>query len=58
MLEHHWAVALRDAVVRAGGFRISDGFISPADLVAVGLASAAEAKKMQAPEKTPVGVKS
>ncbi len=28
LLEHHWA-GLRDAVVRAGGFRISDGFISP-----------------------------
>ena len=34
LLEHHWAVPLRDAVARAGGFRVSDGFISPADLVA------------------------
>src|SRR5205085_1241268 len=25
LLEHHWAVPLRDAIVRAGGFRISDG---------------------------------
>ena len=33
LLEHHWAVPLRDAIVRAGGFRISDGFISPLDLV-------------------------
>ena len=33
LLEHHWAVPLRDAVARAGGFRISDGFISPLDLV-------------------------
>ena len=32
LLEHHWAVPLRDAIVRAGGFRISDGFISPLDL--------------------------
>ena len=37
LLEHHWAVPLRDAIVRAGGFRISDGFISPLDLVAIGL---------------------
>ena len=26
LIEHHWAVPLRDAVARAGGFRISDGF--------------------------------
>jgi uncharacterized membrane protein len=43
LLEHQWAVPLRDAVVRAGGFRISDGFISPLDLVEIGLASADEA---------------
>ncbi len=36
MVEHHWAVGLRDAVARAGGFRISDGFVSPIDLVAIG----------------------
>src|SRR5207342_377810 len=29
LIEHHWAVPLRDAIARAGGFRISDGFISP-----------------------------
>jgi uncharacterized membrane protein len=46
MLEHHWAVPLRDAIARAGGFRISDGFISPLDLVAIGLVSAAEAKEL------------
>ena len=33
LIEHHWAVPLREAIVRAGGFRISDGFISPLDLV-------------------------
>jgi uncharacterized membrane protein len=58
LFEHHWAVPLRDAIVRAGGYRISDGFISPADLVAVGLASSAEAKKMHATEKTAVAAKS
>jgi uncharacterized membrane protein len=46
LLEHHWAVPLRDAVVRAGGFRISDGFISPLDLVEIGLVSAEEAKQL------------
>ena len=43
LVEHQWAVGLRDAVMRAGGFRISDGFISPLDLVAIGLLSAEEA---------------
>jgi uncharacterized membrane protein len=46
LLEHHWAVPLRDAVVRAGGFRISDGFISPLDLVEIGLMEADEAKTL------------
>ena len=46
LLEHHWAVPLRNAIARAGGFRISDGFISPLDLVAIGLASAEEAKEL------------
>ncbi|MDJ0791983.1 MAG: hypothetical protein QNJ71_08805 [Acidimicrobiia bacterium] len=44
LLEHHWAVPLRDAVARAGGFRISDGFISPIDLVAVGVIAREEAE--------------
>ena len=46
LLEHHWAVPLRDAIARAGGFRISDGFISPLDLVEIGLMSDAEAKEL------------
>jgi len=50
LLEHHWAVPLRDAVARAGGFRISDGFISPLDLVEIGLATAEEAKELHAME--------
>ena len=37
LIEHHWAVPLRDAIFQAGGFRISDGFISPVDLVEIGL---------------------
>ncbi len=45
LIEHHWAVPLRDAVVRANGFRIADGFISPLDLVAIGLLSAEEAEE-------------
>jgi uncharacterized membrane protein len=50
LLEHHWAVPLRDAIFRAGGFRISDGFISPLDLVGIGMMSADEAKELHAAE--------
>jgi uncharacterized membrane protein len=46
LIEHHWAVPLRDAVAKAGGFRISDGFISPLDLVEIGLATAEEARQL------------
>ena len=46
LLEHHWAIPLRDAIARAGGFRISDGFISPLDLIDIGLMSAEEAKEL------------
>ena len=50
LLEHHWAVPLRDAIARAGGFRLSDGFISPLDLVEIGLVSAEEATQLHAQE--------
>ncbi len=50
LIEHHWAIPLRDAVARAGGFRISDGFISPLDLVEIGLVSAEEARELHAIE--------
>jgi hypothetical protein len=50
LLEHHWAVPLRDAIARAGGFRLSDGFISPLDLVEIGLITAEEAKDLHVQE--------
>jgi len=52
LLEHHWAIPLRDAIARAGGFRISDGFISPLDLVEIGLVSAQEAQELHELETT------
>ena len=52
LVEHHWAVGLRDAVARAGGFRVSDGFISPLDLVEIGLVSAEEAEQLDALERS------
>jgi uncharacterized membrane protein len=37
LLEHRWAIPLRDAVVEEGGTAIGDLWVHPADLVAVGL---------------------
>jgi uncharacterized membrane protein len=50
LLEHHWAIPLRDAIARAGGFRLGDGFISPLDLVEIGLVTAEEARELHALE--------
>ena len=58
LIEHQWAIPLRDAIARAGGFRISDGFISPLDLVAIGLMSSDEAKahhEMETKAAAPAG---
>lgn len=52
LVEHHWAVGLRDAIARAGGFRVSDGFISPLDLIEIGLVSAEEAEELHALESS------
>jgi uncharacterized membrane protein len=42
LLEHRWAVPIRDALTRAGGFHLSDGLINPTDLVDIGLVTAGE----------------
>jgi len=57
LLEHHWAVPLRDAIARAGGFRLSDGFISPLDLIEIGLMSAEEAKELHDMETSAAAAK-
>jgi hypothetical protein len=36
--------------MRAGGYRVADGFISPLDLVDIGLATAEEAEQLHAHE--------
>jgi len=51
LLEHRWAIGLRDAVARAGGFPIAGHFISPLDLVEVGLVAAEEAEALAAASK-------
>ncbi len=45
LLEHRWAIPMREAIVRAGGFPILDTWVHPRDLVEVGLLAAAEAEQ-------------
>ena len=50
LLEHRWAIPLRDAIARAGGFRLASEFISPLDLVSIGLVGAEEAEALASAE--------
>jgi uncharacterized membrane protein len=38
LLEHRWAIPLRDAIRRAGGIPLADTWVHPEDLVAAGAA--------------------
>jgi uncharacterized membrane protein len=40
LIEHRWAIPLRDAIVRAGGVALADEWVHPADLVAAGVVAA------------------
>jgi uncharacterized membrane protein len=42
LLEHRWAMPLRDAVHRAGGMNFADGWVHPADLLKLGAGFAAQ----------------
>jgi uncharacterized membrane protein len=44
LLEHRWAIPLREGVRRAGGFHLADAWIHPADLVGIGVLAAEEAE--------------
>ena len=39
LIEHRWAIPLRDKIVDAGGVALADEWIHPADLVAIGAAA-------------------
>ena len=39
LIEHLWAIPLRDKIVDAGGVALADEWIHPADLVAIGAAA-------------------
>jgi len=42
LLEHRWAIPLRDKIAQAGGLTLSDAWVHVADLVAVGAVASAE----------------
>ena len=44
LLEHRWAIPLRDGIREAGGFHLADAWIHPADLVGIGVLAAEEAE--------------
>jgi uncharacterized membrane protein len=44
LLEHRWAIPLRDSIRDAGGFHLADAWIHPADLVGIGIVAAEEAE--------------
>jgi uncharacterized membrane protein len=43
ILEHRWAIPLRDAIAGRGGITLADAWLHPADLVAIGAATAEHA---------------
>lgn len=43
LLEHRWAIPLRDAIAAAGGLTVADEWIHPRDLVTAGAALTAQA---------------
>ena len=40
LLEHRWAIPLRDKIVAADGVALADAWIHPADLIAAGVVAA------------------
>jgi uncharacterized membrane protein len=47
LLEHRWAIPLRDGIRNAGGFHLADAWVHPADLVGIGLLAADEAELLE-----------
>jgi uncharacterized membrane protein len=41
LIEHRWAIPLRDAILEANGIPLDDAWIHPTDLMAVGMAAQA-----------------
>jgi uncharacterized membrane protein len=43
LIEHRWAIGLRDKILDAGGITLADEWIHPADLIAIGAAASRHA---------------
>lgn len=39
LIEHQWAIPLRDAILRAGGMPIADAWLAPEDVASIGLSA-------------------
>ena len=44
LIEHRWAIPLRETIFRANGFHLADAWVHPADLVAIGQLASEEAE--------------
>jgi len=58
IIEHRWAIPLREAIQNAGGFHLADSWIHPVDLVALGILAAEEAGLDEAGETAEAGAAS
>jgi hypothetical protein len=54
LIEHRWAIPLRDKIAAAGPYRSASEFISPLDLVIFGMLRAQEAEARVAADATPL----
>jgi len=45
LLDHRWAIPLRDAIREMGGFHLADAWVHPADLIAIGVGDGDKEKK-------------
>ncbi len=43
LIEHRWAIGLRDSIRGSGGFMLAESWVHPLDLVAIGLLASEEA---------------
>jgi uncharacterized membrane protein len=50
LIEHRWAIPLRDAILEEGGIAIGDLWVHPRDLVAAGLIAAEAAEELSTPK--------
>jgi hypothetical protein len=48
LLEHRWAIPLRDSILAEGGIPLGDVWLHPRDMVAVGLLAAEEGARLEA----------